>query len=285
MKISDTETGNDSSPATIMCPVCGGQVVVANVDKVNRCEYCGSPVLGPGQKYTCVNHPDRRAKGVCHVCGDLICEECLEKRVGDYGGKLLTIVNCRKPECVAESEWAPLLNEEYQRMVNFDWADHIDNIILRVTGLGGVLFMIFELFFVLSMLGVQYFTAWGLSGNIPHALFLGDYVIVLCILGNLLSAIIMQTALQVYVHDRQLGSGIMLLIFLIIEVVFLLFRGVVFNLRLFPDPRLLLFLTLSFSLATILVFIGSLMAIVVGYKKRRQMQEAARRLGLTADSG
>ncbi|MHA2041721.1 MAG: hypothetical protein ACW975_07655, partial [Candidatus Thorarchaeota archaeon] len=112
----------------LLCPVCGGPVKVDQQDKVNRCEYCASPVLGPSQDRNCVNHPDVLAKEVCHVCGDLVCEDCIQKRVGEYGGKLLTIVNCEKQTCVAESDWAKPLNEEYQKLANMDWADRIDNV-------------------------------------------------------------------------------------------------------------------------------------------------------------
>lgn len=275
-----SETPHSSTERFIMCPVCGGRIEVTSDDKVNRCEYCGSPVLGPSQSRDCVNHPGRLARGVCHVCGDLICEECMERRVGDYGGKLLTIVNCKKPECVAASEWAKPLNEEYQRLTNMDWADRIDNTILRVTGLGGILFMIFEMAFVLALLYVQFFTPWGQAGNIPYFYIPGDALIILSIIGNLLSAILMQTALQVYIHERQLGSGILLLFLLVVEAGFLVFRGLFFNLVAYPDRWLAYAFLGSFVFAAVLVFIGSLMAIHVGYKKYKQFRRAEEQLGL-----
>lgn len=267
-------------PEKIMCPVCGGPIYVLSQDSVNRCQYCGSPVLGPSQSRDCVNHPGTLAKGICHVCGDLICEECMEKRVGEYGGKLLTIVNCRKPECVAESSWAKPLNEEYLRLTNMDWADHIDNVILRVTGLGAVILMILELVFILSLMYIQYFTPWGQAGNIPYYFFPGDLMIMLSIIGNLLSAIVMQTALQVYIHERQLSSGIMLLFLLFIEAAYLIFRGMFFNLINYPDRILLTVFLGAFSFAVILIFVGSLMAIRIGYRKHKQYKMAAEQLGL-----
>ncbi|MHA1770539.1 MAG: B-box zinc finger protein [Candidatus Thorarchaeota archaeon] len=261
-------------PRTIMCPVCGGPVTIQYEDKVNRCEYCGSPVLGPSQSRDCVNHPGRLAKGVCRVCGDLICEECMERRVGDYGGKLLTIVNCRKPSCVKASEWAQPLDKEYQRLTNMDWADHIDNVILRVTGLGGIAFMILELLFILALFYIQYFTPWGQAGNIPYYFFPGDLMIILSIIGNFLSAIIMQVALQVYIHERQLSSGIILLVLLFIEVAYLVYRGLSFHLLSFTNTTLIALFLGGFLIAVILVLAGSLMAIKVGYKKYKQFKFA-----------
>ncbi len=263
----------------ITCPVCGGRVEVKYSDKVNRCEYCGSPVLGPDQGRNCVNHPDRLAVEVCHVCGEIFCEECIEYRVADYGGKLFTITNCKKPECVAKSTWAKPLNKEYQRLANMDWADKIDNIILRVTGLGAVLMMIFELFFILSLLYLQYFTTWGLQ-SLPHFFFPGDEVILLSIIGNFLAAVLLQTALRVYIHEQQLGAGLMLLFLLIIESTFLIFRGIYFQLYGSPYSWYPLVLLAAFSMSVILVFFGSLAAIGVGYKKYRQLKRAREQLGL-----
>jgi hypothetical protein len=262
--------------------VCGGNILVKEDDSVNRCEYCGSPVLGPSQSRDCVNHPGRLARAVCHVCGDLLCEECLEARVGDYGGKLFTIINCRKESCKIESEWAKPLNKEYLQMANMDWADKVDNIIFKTAGLGSILMMVFELFFILSMLIIQYFTAWGwaVPPNIPYLLFMGDSIIVLGIAGNFLSAILLQTALQVYIHERQLASGFLLLIILILEVALLLFRGWFFNLLNFPNPLFPLFLLGGFLFSTILVFVSSLMAIWIGFKKYKQLKYARESLGL-----
>lgn len=266
----------------ILCPVCGGRVQLLHDDKANRCEYCGSPVLGPSQSRDCVNHRGTLAKGACHVCGRLVCEDCMETRVGDYGGKLLTIVNCRRPECIAQSEWAAPVNLEYQRLTNMEWADKIDNSILRVSGLGGVLMMAFELVMILSLLYVQYFTEWGLNrSNMPYFYFPGDALIVLEILGNFMSAMILQTALQTYLHERQLSSGLFLLGFLILEVVYLLFRGVYFNLLRNPIVYLAPLFLGAFLAASIMVFVGALAAIYVGAKKRRQIKAAKKQLRLT----
>ncbi|UCE10098.1 MAG: hypothetical protein JSW61_14180 [Candidatus Thorarchaeota archaeon] len=265
----------------IMCPVCGGRIPIEHNDKVNRCEYCASPVLGSDQNRNCSRHPDRLAVEVCHVCNEMFCEEDIEYRVADYGGKLFTIVNCDKEYCVDESQWAKPLNREYQQLVNMDWADNIDNLILRVTGLGAVLMMIFELVFVLSMIYLQYFTTH--SANLPMFFLPGDIVIVLSILGNLLSAILLQTALQVYIHERQLGSGIVLLIILVAEAAFLIGRGLYFNLLINPIPWLLPLLFGAFTFSVILVFIGSMMATAVGYKKHKQFRSARITLGLTAE--
>ncbi len=267
---------------SILCPVCGGKVTVRFHDAVNTCLYCSSPILGPSQERNCVNHPDHLADGICHVCGDLVCEECLQKRAGTYGGKLFTVVNCTKEECIKESEWAPLINPRYQELANMDWADQLDNSILRVCGLGAVLMMIFELIFIISMLGIQYFTPWGTAtpSNIPYIFFRGDMVIFLSLVGNLVSALLLQTALQVYVHERQLGAGIMLLVFLVLEVFWLLYRGWFFNLLSYPDRWYPTFLLGSFLMATLLVFVGSLMAIRNGWKKRNQLIEARKTLGL-----
>jgi hypothetical protein len=266
----------------IMCPVCGGRVQIEHNDKVNRCEYCASPVLGTDQSRNCSRHPDRLAIEVCHVCNEMFCEEDIEYRVADYGGKLFTIVNCDKQHCVAESQWAKPLNKEYQQLANMDWSDRIDNVILRITGFGAVLMMIFELVFVLSMIFLQYFTTHAL--NLPVFFLPGDIVIVLSILGNLLSAILLQTALQVYIHERQLGSGIVLLILLITEAAFLIGRGLYFNLLINPVAWLLPLLIGAFTFSVILVFMGSLMATAVGYKKHKQFKSARITLGLDAHS-
>jgi hypothetical protein len=269
----------------ILCPVCGGPVKVDQQDKVNRCEYCASPVLGPSQSRNCVNHPDVLAKEVCHVCGDLVCEDCIQKRVGEYGGKLLTIVNCEKASCIAESEWAKPLNEEYQKLANMDWADRIDNIILRVTGLGAIIMMVFELIFFLGVMFYHFLTPWSIPSVSIE--FLGPEImnpitiLVLSIFGNLLAAILLQSALQVFVHERQLGAGITLLVILIVEVAYLIIRGLFFGLLTFPNPYFLPILVAAFLFGTILVFFGSLMAIYVGNKKRVQLKETREKLNLS----
>ncbi|MGY5878680.1 MAG: B-box zinc finger protein [Candidatus Thorarchaeota archaeon] len=264
----------------LMCPVCGGSVPIEHSDKVNQCSYCASPILGPDQGRNCANHPDVLATEVCQVCGDLICGECTEKRVGDYGGKLLTIINCTKDSCVAASEWARPLNKEYQRLTNMDWADKSDNFILRITGAGAIIMMIFELVFILGMLYFQYFTPQG--SLFPTAgLFPGFIIIILMVIGNIVAAIIMQTSLQVYVHERQLTSGAFLVFILAIEVVYLLWRGLYFNLLLLLDPTFLTILLVAFLFGTILVFIGSLGAIYNGNKKRVQMNKAMAQLNLS----
>jgi len=262
-----------------MCPVCGGNIFIEHEDKVNLCSYCASPVLGPNQDKNCTNHPDILATEVCHVCGDLICDECVEKRVGDYGGKLLTVVNCKKENCVSESQWARPLNEEYQKLANMDWADRADNFVLRITGGGAVIMMVFELIFILGMLYFQYFTPHG--ALLPRAFLPGDLVIIPMILGNVLAAILLQTALQVYDHEKQLGSGILLFVLLAIEVTYLLWRGLYFKLLQLEDPLFLIVIFVAFLFGAILVFVGSLGAIYIGNKKRIQMKRARQQLNLT----
>ena len=248
---------------------------------MNFCEYCSSPILGPSQSRDCVNHPGVLATEVCHVCGDLICDECTEKRVGDYGGKLLTIVNCTKTECVSESKWANPLNEQYQKLANMDWADRADNFILRITGIGAVIMMVFELIFILGMLYFQYFTPFG--SLIPTwGLFPGIIMIILMIIGNLIAALMLQTALQVYVHDRQLSSGVFLLFLLVIEAAYLLWRGLFFDLLQLQNPFFLPMLLIAFIIGTLLIFLGSLGAIYIGNKKRIQVNRALKQLGLSA---
>lgn len=269
-----------SQAEQIMCPVCGGPVLIRHSDSLNHCSYCASPILGPDQSRNCANHPDILATEVCQVCGDLICKDCTEKRVGEYGGKLLTIVNCTKESCIEASEWAKPLNEEYQSLTNFDWADNSDNFILRITGAGAVIMMIFELVFILGMLYYQYFTPQG--SLFPTAgLFPGLVVIILMVFGNIVAALITQTSLQVYVHERQLTSGAFLVFVLAIEVAYLLWRGLYFNLLYLPDPTFLTILLVAFLFGTILVFIGSLGAIYNGNKKRVQMNKAMDKLNLS----
>jgi len=222
---------------------------------------------------------------VCHVCGDLVCEDCVQKRVGEYGGKLLTIVNCDKPACIAESEWAKPLNEEYQKLANMDWADRVDNLILRLTGLGAIIMMVFELIFFLGVMFYQFLTPWSIPnisiGGLGPIVMIPVTILLLSILGNLLAAILLQSALQVFVHERQLGAGITLLVILIIEVTHLLFRGLIFGLLTFPNPFFLPLLLGAFLFGTILVFVGSLMAIYTGNKKRIQLNEARAKLHLS----
>ena len=144
--------------------------------------------------------------------------------------------------------------------------------------------MIFELFFILGMLYMQYFTSlgnlfptWIIAGvNIP-----GLPIIVLMILGNLLGALLVQTSLQVYIHDRQFTSGLFLLFIIVVESVFLLWRGLYFNLRQLPDPTFLLTLLSAFIIGAFLVLFGSLGAIYIGNKKRNQMKRAKDKLGLS----
>ncbi len=263
----------------ILCPVCGGSVDMKSDDQINRCSYCASPVLGPSQSRDCVNHSGTLAKAVCHVCGDLICEKCLEKRTANYGGKLFTITNCTKRSCKQESSWARPLNPEYLKLTNMDWSDKIDNSILRVSGLGAVLIMVFELIFILSMLYIQYLTPWGID-NIPFWFFRGDMVIILCIIGNFMSALILQTALQVYVHERQLGAGLMLFLFLILEVALLVYRGLQFNLLSIPNIAYTAILLGAFIFASLLIFVGALLAIRTGNRKNQQLKHARETLGL-----
>ncbi len=270
------------SQERILCPVCGGEVTFHARDTVSRCNYCGSPVLGKNQDRNCVHHPDTLAKAVCNICGDLICEKDMEKRVGNYGGKLFTVVNCSKPSCVSQSTWARPVNPEYERLTNMDWADSIDNSILRVTGLGALMMMIFELIFFISMIYIQFFTPWGTAepANIPFWFLRGDQIIVFSIIGNFISALVLQTSLQVYVHERQLGAGLMLFAFLVLEVIVLLFRGLHFNLLSFPNPIYLPILLGAFIFATLLIFVGSLLSIRIGWKKRNQLEDAKIKLGL-----
>ena len=270
----------------IICPVCGGPINLQYDDKVNRCEYCANPVLGPSQSRDCVNHPGTLAKATCHVCGDLLCEDCMERKAGEYGGKLFTIVNCTKRACVSESSWAKPINEEYEKLINMDWADRSDNFILRITGFGAVIMMVFELIFILAMLYIQYFTPYGVTSSVPFFIFPGDAIIVmglvvvgLNLIGNLLGAILLQTSLEVYVHERQLGAGIALLILIIIEAAFLLYRGIFFNLSAYPDPLLMQVLLSAFLFATILIFVGALIAISNGAKKRKQLKLVKKMIG------
>ena len=274
--------------STIICPVCGGPINIQHDDKVNRCEYCANPVLGPSQSRDCVNHPGILAKATCAICGDLICEDCMDRRAGDYGGKLFTVVNCTKRTCVAKSEWARPINEEYEKLINMDWADKSDNFILRVTGLGAVIMMVFELIFILTMLYIQYFTPYGVASSVSFFLFPGDAIIVMGlvvvgmnIVGNLLGAILLQTSLQVHLHSRQLGAGIALMILIIVEALYLLYRGIFFNLSSYPNPPVVQILFSAFLFATILIFVGALMAISNGAKKRKQLKKAREKLGLS----
>jgi hypothetical protein len=220
------------------------------------------------------------ATGVCHVCGDLICDESTEVRVGDYGGKLLTIKNCMKDSCRVESEWAKPLNVEYQRLTNMDWADRSDNIILRVNGLGAILMMVFELVFIITMLYLQYFSPF--SAVLPSFYLPGDAVVLFSITGNLVSALLLQTALQVYVHERQLGSGIALMVFLFVEAALLIGRGLFFNLLTINAsiPWLVPLFLGAFGIAVLMVFFGSIAAIYNGFSKYRQFKAARETLGL-----
>jgi fatty acid desaturase len=212
----------------------------------------------------------------------------MERKAGDYGGKLFTIVNCTKTKCVAESSWARPINEEYEKLIDMDWADKSDNFILRITGLGAVIMMVFELIFILTMLYIQYFTPYGVTSSMSFFFIPGDAIIVMGlvvvgmnVIGNLLGAILLQTSLQVYVHERQLGTGIALMLLIIIEAVFLLFRGVFFDLSAYPNSLIVNVLFSAFLFATILISVGALMAISNGMKKRKQLKEAREKLGLS----
>jgi hypothetical protein len=161
-----------------------------------------------------------------------------------------------------------------------EWADKADNSILRVSGLGGVLMMIFELVMILALFLFQYIASWTPGTDLVQFIQTGAIMVTLGIGGNLLAAVILQTALQTYVHERQLGSGLMLLGLLIIEVIYLLFRGLFFDLLNFPNQFFLPLLLAAFLSATLMVFLGALAAIGIGYKKRKQFNNARKTLGL-----
>ncbi|MHA2187298.1 MAG: hypothetical protein ACW99V_03580, partial [Candidatus Thorarchaeota archaeon] len=130
---------------------------------------------------------------------------------------------------------------------------------------------------------IQYFTAWGFAEppNIPYWFFRGDIVIVLSIVGNFFAAILLQTALQVYDHRRQLSAGIILVFLLVVEVTLLLYRGLTFNLLSFPVFWYLPLLLAAFLFSTLLIFVGSIVAIRTGYNKRTQLKHARIELRLT----
>jgi len=135
------------------------------------------------------------------------------------------------------------------------------------------------------MLYFQFLTPWSIPAitffELPLWFTMPLTLLLLSILGNLLSAILLQSALQVYIHERQLGAGITLLVILVIEVAHLLFRGLLFGLLSLPNPIFLPMLLGAFLFGTILVFIGSLMAIFVGNKKRKQLKDAREKLHLS----
>jgi hypothetical protein len=165
----------------------------------------------------------------------------------------------------------------------------MDNLILRITGFGAIVMMVFELIFFLGMLYFQFLTPW----EVPEITYFGlpewvttpINILLLSIIGNLLAAILLQSALQVYVHERQLGAGVTLMVILIIEVAHLLIRGLLFGLLGLPNPVFLPMLLGAFLFGTILVFIGSLMAMYVGNKKRMQFKEAREKLHLSLKPG
>jgi hypothetical protein len=101
------------------------------------------------------------------------------------------------------------------------------------------------------------------------------------VLGNLLGALLLQTSLQVFIHERQFSSGIVLLFLLIIEAAFLLWRGLYFNLRQLPNPAFLLILLSAFTFGAFLILVGSVGAIYIGNKKRIQLKHAREKLGLS----
>jgi hypothetical protein len=132
------------------------------------------------------------------------------------------------------------------------------------------------------MLYSQFFTEWSLTPySDAFSLFMaGVSIVLLGITGNLLSAVLLQTSLQVYIHERQLASGLMLIVILVIEVALLLFRGWYYDLLHFTSTWLPLFLLAAFLFSTILVFVSSLLAIGVGVKKYYQLKSARESLGL-----
>ena len=101
------------------------------------------------------------------------------------------------------------------------------------------------------------------------------------VIGNILAAVLLQTSLQVYVHERQLTSGAFLIVALILEAAYLIWRGLYFNLVQVPDPLFLTILLTAFLFGTLLVLIGSLGAIYIGNRKRIQMNRAMDQLNLS----
>jgi hypothetical protein len=150
--------------------------------------------------------------------------------------------------------------------------------------------MVFELIFFIGVMYFQFLTPWSIpsfSIQITSSFVLGPVIMIpltillFSIFGNFLSAILLQSALQVYVHERQLGAGVTLLVILVIEVAHLLFRGLFFGLLTLQNDYFLPLMLGAFLFGTILVFIGSLMAIYVGNKKRIQLKETRVKLNLT----
>jgi DMSO/TMAO reductase YedYZ heme-binding membrane subunit len=71
------------------------------------------------------------------------------------------------------------------------------------------------------------------------------------------------------------------MILVIVEAMYLLYRGIFFNLSVYPDPLVVQILLTAFFFATILIFVGALMAISNGAKKRKQLRTAREKLELS----
>ncbi len=272
MGLDGTQQDTDESGA-IMCPVCGGRVVIEHNDRVNYCEYCGSPVMGPAQDRNCAYHPDRLAKQVCHVCGRLICEECTTRRVGLYGGKALTAFHCPEPECKAALSWMEPVREEYSRLLDMEWAAKRDVFAFRVGGVGAILFMLAELVLVLMMLGEQFFTAWGTS-TFPYLFVRGDLTVIVSVAGNLTSAAMLQVTIMVYDHLRQMTAGALALVFVVVEWLLVWGRVVLFNLFAAVHASSFVLIVAVMAFATVFLVPAASVAVVTGLEKLHQIRLA-----------
>ncbi len=248
-----------------LCPVCGATITINRTDELARCSYCGSLVLSPDHKRTCKNHPDRKADGVCSVCHNLFCNECLEKRVGEYGGKIFTLFVCKDPKCQAEVSWATPVNDQMERLASFDWADRYDNWAMKSAGVGGILLVFLELamFFIFTYL--RYFTAWGKS-NLSMW-----YIVPFAFIGTFIAAILLQIALQVYDHKMQFSARVMTAILTVLYYIFWTERFEYLKLVSYPEPLLWVTLESIFLLTIILLFTSAIISIIVGHKKKKQL--------------
>ncbi len=249
------------------CPVCGGTIHIRRADSLTRCPYCGSLVLGNEQKRTCKNHPDRKADGVCSVCNNLFCSDCLEKRVGEYGGKFFTIFVCKDPSCQTAVSWTTPVDEKLTRLASFDWADRYDNWIVKSAGIGGILLVFLELFMFFVFSYLRYWSSWGMS----HLSMW--YVVGFTFLGTFIAAILLQVALQVYDHNTQFSSGVLTIVLTVLYYIFWTLRFEYFNFISYPNPLLWVMLEAVFLFSVILLITAGTISAIVGRKKQKQLKK------------
>ena len=78
----------DGEKSVLVCPFCGApyRKLIPNGSVQVRCDYCGASVVVPpdlgAKEKCCPNHPSMLTAGICNLCGESFCENCLYSAKG-----------------------------------------------------------------------------------------------------------------------------------------------------------------------------------------------------------